>query len=167
LAILPILAIIWWKIRILEGAQMTIRSLSVAAAMVAMFAAGAAVGAVGDTPVAQAQTGNRVFELRTYTAQPGKFDAMKARFKEHIIPLFQKHGMTLVGFWTHADAPTSENTLVYILAHKSREEAKKSWDAFRADPVRAKVWAETEKDGPINLKVESVFLNPTDFSPVK
>lgn len=117
--------------------------------------------------VAQAQTRDRVFELRTYTAHPGKFEAMKARFKDHIIPMFKKHGMTLVGFWTAADAPSSENTLVYILAHDSREAAKKSWDAFRADPERKKVWAETEKDGPINLKVESVFMNPVDYSPIK
>jgi hypothetical protein len=121
-----------------------------------------------EIPVAHAQQpATRVFELRTYTANPGKFDAMKARFKDHIIPLFKKHGMTLVGFWTYADAPASENTLVYILAHDSREAAKKSWDAFRADPERARVWAETEKAGPINLKVESVFLNPADYSPIK
>ena len=56
---------------------------------------------------------------------------------------------------------------MYVLAHQSREEAKKNWAAFLADPVRQKVWAETEKDGPINLKVESVFLNPVDFSPIR
>ncbi len=109
-----------------------------------------------------------MFELRTYTAQPGKFEAMKGRFKEHIVPtMFPKYNMTLVGFWTAIDAPFSENTLVYILAHPSREAAQANWDAFRAGPERAKVWAETEKDGPINLKVESVFLNPIDFSPIK
>ena len=114
-----------------------------------------------------AQAPQRVFELRTYTAQPGKFPAMQARFKDHIIPLFKKHGLTLVGFWTYADAPLAENTLVYILAHDSREAAKRNWDAFLKDPVRVKVWAESEKDGPINLKVESVFLNATDYSPIK
>ena len=114
-----------------------------------------------------AQGANRVFELRTYTAQPGKFAAMQARFREHIIPLFKKHNLTVVGFWTYADTPGSENTLVYVLAHESREAAKKNWDAFIKDPVRLKVWAETEKDGPINLNVESVYLNPTDFSPIR
>ena len=64
-------------------------------------------------------------------------------------------------------SPTAENTLVYILAHESREAAKKNWAAFIADPVRKQVWADTEKDGPINMKVESVYLNPTEFSPVK
>ena len=130
-----------------------------------------AAGMVGlqpatDTAVS-AQTPTRVFELRTYTANPGKFDAMKARFRDHILPLFKKHNLTVVGFWTYADPPASENTLVYVLAHDSREAAKKNWAAFSADPTRKQVWAETEKDGPINLKVESVYLNPTEFSPVK
>jgi hypothetical protein len=114
-----------------------------------------------------AQATSRVFELRTYTANPGKFEAMKARFREHIIPLFETHGLTLVGFWTYADPPASENSLVYVLAHESREAAAKNWAAFLADPVRQQVWQETEKDGPINMKVESVFLNPIDFSPIK
>jgi hypothetical protein len=119
------------------------------------------------TAVMDAQAANRVFELRTYTAHPGKFAAMQARFREHIIPLFKKHNLTVIGFWTYADPPGSENTLVYVLAHESREAAKKNWAAFSADPVRKQVWADTEKDGPINLKVESVYLNPTDFSPVR
>lgn len=113
------------------------------------------------------QAATRVFELRTYIANPGKFDAMKARFREHIIPLFKKHNLTVVGFWTYADPPGSENTLVYVLAHESREAAKKNWAAFIADPVRQQVWKETEKDGPINMKVDSVYLNPIDFSPIK
>jgi hypothetical protein len=116
---------------------------------------------------ASAQGASRVFELRTYTANPGKFEAMKSRFRDHIIPLFKKHNLEVVGFWTYADPPAAENTLVYVLAHQSREAAKKNWAAFSADPVRKQVWAETEKDGPINMKVESVYLNPTDFSPVK
>ena len=119
-----------------------------------------------DAPVV-GQAQSRVFELRTYTANPGKFEAMKNRFRDHILPLFKKHNLTVVGFWTAADAPQSENTLIYVLAHESREAAKKNWAAFSADPVRKQVWADTEKDGPINMKVESVYLNPTDFSPIK
>lgn len=114
-----------------------------------------------------AQAPSRVFELRTYTANPGKFEAMKARFRDHILPLFKKHELSVVGFWTYADPPASENTLVYILAHESRQAAEKNWRAFLADPVRQQVWKDTEKDGPINMKVESVFLNPTDLSPIK
>jgi hypothetical protein len=118
------------------------------------------------TPL-DAQSANRVFELRTYTAHPGKFPAMQARFRDHIIPLFKKHNLELIGFWTHADAPGSENTLVYILAHKSREAAKMNWAAFSKDQVKLNVWQETEKDGPINLDVKSVFLDPVSFSPIK
>jgi hypothetical protein len=145
---------------------MPTRSLMASSAAVALLAL--ILTAAGPfSMTASAQSAPRVFELRTYTAHPGKFEAMKARFRDHIIPLFKKHGLTLIGFWTYADAPGSENTLVYVLAHQSREEAKKNWAAFLADPVRQKVWAETEKDGPINLKVESVFLNPVDFSPIR
>ena len=122
--------------------------------------------AISTTLSAQTAAG-RVFELRTYTAHPGKFEAMKARFREHILPLFKKHGLELVGFWTYADLPGSENTLVYVLAHPSRAAAEKNWKAFIADPVRVKAWADTEKDGPINLKVESVYLNAFDGSPIK
>jgi hypothetical protein len=92
---------------------------------------------------------------------------MTARFRDHIVPLFAKHNLRLVGFWTYADAPASGNTLVYILSHESRAAAERNWAAFLADPVRVKVWEDTEKDGPINLKVESVFINAIDFSPIK
>jgi hypothetical protein len=132
-----------------------------------IVAAALAVRLYVESSVAQAQGTDRVFELRTYTAQPGKFEAMKTRFRNHIIPLFKKQNLTVVGFWTPADAPASENTLIYVLAHPSREAAKKNWDGFRSDPERVKVWAETEKDGPINLKVDSVYMNPLDFSPIK
>ena len=135
--------------------------------LVAGMVAAGVVGLMGTTASADAQTSTRVFELRTYTANPGKFEAMKARFREHILPLFKKHNLTLVGFWTYADGPAAENTLVYILSHESREAAKRNWSAFLAAPVRVKVWADTEKDGPINLKVDSVYLNPFDMSPIK
>jgi hypothetical protein len=136
------------------------RVYAVVAVGIGLFVSTAAL-----TPVAYAQ--ERVFELRIYTAHPGKFEAMKARFKNHVVSMFEKHGMTVVGFWTAADPPKSADTLTYVLAFPSREAAKKSWDAFRSDPERAKVWAETEKDGPINLKVESMYVNPTDFSRIK
>lgn len=122
------------------------------------------IRAAASAPTAQS---GRVFELRTYTAQPGKFDAMKARFEKSILALFKKHNLEVVGFWAAADAPASSNTLIYILAHRSREDATKNWAAFMADPERLKVWAETEKDGPINLKVESVYMDSLPWSPIK
>jgi NIPSNAP len=140
---------------------------TLAAIAIGMFAAGFALRGDVVTSPASAQSADRVFELRIYTAQPSKFEAMKARFKDHVVPMFEKHGMTVIGLWTAADAPKSADTLTYVLAFPSREAAKKSWDAFRADPERAKVWAETEKDGPINLKVESMYINPVAYSRIK
>jgi len=135
--------------------------------VVAAGAFGAGFALRGAMPVAEAQTANRVFELRTYTAAPGKLDALNKRFRDHTLRLFTKHGMTHVGYWTPADAPLSENTLIYIIAHKSREDAKKSFDAFRKDPDWIKARDESQKDGSLTTKVESVFLNPTDYSPLK
>jgi len=134
---------------------------------VGTFVAGFAVRGLVEGPVAHAQTAGRVFELRTYTAAPGKLDALKARFRDHTVKLFTKHGMTHVGYWTPADPPLSENTLIYVLSHSSREAAKKSWDAFRADPDWIKARDESQKDGTLTSKVESVYMNATDFSPLK
>jgi hypothetical protein len=140
---------------------------SVAAVAVGMFAAGFATRATLTPDVAYAQ-GNRVFEMRTYTAAPGRFEALKTRFRDHTMRLFEKHGMTNIGYWIPADAPNSETTLVYILAYPSREAAKKSWADFRADPEWQKAAKESEKDGKILAKSpESVFLNPADFSQIK
>ena len=112
--------------------------------------------------------GSRCFELRTYHAAPGKLEALNARFRDHTCALFKKHGMEIVGFWIPADADKgATNTLVYLLAHKSREEAKKSWAAFGADPDWKKARAESEVNGKLTETVESVFLAATDYSPVK
>jgi hypothetical protein len=109
----------------------------------------------------------RFFELRIYTANPGKLDALNARFRNHTNKLFVKHGMELIGYWTPADGPESENTLIYILAYPSREAREASWKAFQADPDWKTARAESEKDGRLVEKVESKFLNPTDYSPIK
>lgn len=116
---------------------------------------------------APAQTGGRVFELRTYTAAEGKLDAVLARFRDHTVKLFEKHGITNIGYWVPKDEPLSRNTLIYIVAHQSREAAKKSWNAFRDDPEWIRVRKESEAGGQLVIKVESVFLGPTDFSPMK
>src|SRR5688500_11873598 len=83
------------------------------------FVAGFAVRGVMSDPVAHAQS-TRVFELRTYTAAPGKFEALNKRFRDHTLRLFTKHGMTHVGYWTPIDEPLAGNTLIYIVAHQSR-----------------------------------------------
>jgi len=110
---------------------------------------------------------NRVFELRIYTAAAGKIDALNARFRQHTNRLFEKHGMTIIGFWSPIDEKQAEEKLIYILAFPSKEDADKSWKAFRDDPDWKKVREESEKDGKLVEKVESVYLNPTDYSPIK
>ncbi len=133
-----------------------------------MVAAGAmVVGAwLGRVSSVQAQD-RRIFELRAYTALPGRLEALNARFRNHTTKLFEKHGMTNVGYWIPTDAPRSENTLIYILAHKSREAAEASWKAFRVDPDWKNAQAESEKDGKIVEKVESVFLRATPYSGIQ
>jgi len=111
---------------------------------------------------------SKVYEMRTYTAAEGKFDAVNARFRDHTLKLFEKHGMKNVGYWTPLEGPTAGNTLIYILEHKSRDAAKASWAAFGADPVWQKARAESEAGGRILAKApESVFLTATDYSPIK
>jgi hypothetical protein len=109
----------------------------------------------------------RLFEIRTYTTEPGKLDALNARFREHTTMLFEKHGMTNIGYWTPAERPRSEDTLIYVLAHESRAAADESWQAFRTDPDWLKARGESEAAGPIVKKVESIFLSPTDYSALK
>ena len=110
------------------------------------------------------QAENRVFELRTYTAIDGKLDNVVARFRDHTVKLLEKHGMENIGYWIAKDTP---NTLIYIVAHKSRDAAKASWDAFRNDPTWVKARTASEVNGKIVDKVTSVFMEPVDFSKVK
>jgi hypothetical protein len=143
-----------------------IRILGGAALVMIGYVAGRAAGNETVAEAAQQQAG-RVFELRTYTTHPGKLDALNARFRNHTVKLFEKHGMTNVVYLMPMDAPQSQNTLVYLLAHKSREAGKASFDAFRKDPDWVKARTESEAAGPIVQKVDSVFLTPTDYSPMK
>ena len=124
--------------------------------------------ALATSAVASRATADRVFEMRTYVAHPGRLDALNKRFREHTCDLFKKHGMELVGFWTPIDEKDGKaNTLVYILAYPSRDAAKASWDAFQADPEWKKARDASEADGKIVAKVTSVYLNPTDYSAIK
>ena len=111
---------------------------------------------------------SRCFELRTYYAAPGKLEALNARFRDHTCALFKQHGMEIVGFWIPMDKESgAENKLVYMLAHKSREAATQSWKDFGNDPEWKKARTESEVNGKLTEKVESVFLSATDYSPLK
>jgi hypothetical protein len=114
---------------------------------------------------ALAQT--RVYELRTYHCNEGKLEALKARFRDHTIEIFKRHGIESIGYWVPQDPELAKNTLVYLIVHPSREAAAKNWAAFSSDPEWKKVAADSEKDGKIVQKVDSLFLDPTDFSPLK
>ena len=114
-----------------------------------------------------AEGSGRVYELRTYTTFDGKLDALQKRFRDHTIEIFNRHGMTSIGYWVPQDAPRSQNTLIYILAHPSREAAKQHWDEFRNDPEWKKVSAESEANGKIVSHVDSVFMDATDYSKLK
>jgi hypothetical protein len=125
-----------------------------------------AVAAVA--PASSRTPDTRVFELRTYHAAPGKFAALHARFRDHTNALFKKHGMTIVGFWVPTDADKgSADTLVYILAFKDRDAATAAWKAFGTDPDWVTVRNASQQDGPLTTKIESVFMTPTDYSPLK
>ena len=123
-------------------------------------------GIVPAEPVAQAQSA-RVFELRTYTAPEGKLADLHARFRNHTMRIFKKHGMENIAYFKPQDAPLSQNTLIYLIAHPSREAAKENWAAFQKDPEWQKVANESQVNGKIVAKVESVFIDPTDYSPLK
>lgn len=109
----------------------------------------------------------RVFELRIYHAAPGKLDDLLARFRDHTTKLFERHGMTNVGYWTPTEEPLKGKTLYYVISHESREAAKRNWDAFRGDPEWKKVQTESEANGKLVERVESIFMEATDFSPLK
>lgn len=142
------------------------KSYGVAAISAAFVLGFLARGVVPGEGVLQAQSG-RVFELRTYTAPDGKLGELNARFRNHTMRIFQKHGMTNVAYFTPQDAPLSQNTLVYLISHANRDAAKQSWAAFGKDPEWQKVQQESQVNGKIVASVVSQFLVPTDYSPMK
>lgn len=119
-------------------------------------------------PSASLVKDGKCYEIRTYIAAPGKLEELHVRFRNHTMKLFKKHGMEVVGFWGPTDKEKgSENTLVYVMAYPSREARNKAWQAFAADPEWQKARAESEKNGRLAEKVESVILGATDYSPIK
>ncbi|MGE0537250.1 MAG: NIPSNAP family protein [Pirellulales bacterium] len=127
------------------------------AMLIAIAAALAVEARAADTP------DERCYELRIYTAPEGKLEALHARFRDHTCQLFAKHGMTNVGYWVPLE--NQENKLYYVLAYPSRQARNKSWSAFMADPDWRAAYVASEKDGKLTSKVESRFLQATDFSP--
>jgi hypothetical protein len=106
-----------------------------------------------------------VYELRVYHANEGKLDALLARFRDHTIAIFNRHGLKSVAYWTPTDDPLKGRTLVYILEHPSREAAAANWKSFHDDPEWVKVSTASEVNGKLVEKVDSTYMTRTDFSP--
>ena len=120
------------------------------------------------TLAAGTEPAGKVFEIRTYHTFPGRLDALHKRFREHTMKMFEKHGMSNVGYWVPQDNPAHDNTLIYVISHSSRVQAKANWAAFSADPEWKKIAADSEADGgKIVEKVDSVFVDATDYSPIR
>jgi hypothetical protein len=113
--------------------------------------------------------GSRVFELRTYYANPGKLEALNTRFREHTNTLFQKHGMTLVAYWMPVTPPAegTGGTLIYVLAYPTLEAREAAWKAFGSDPDWVSARDASERDGKLLAKIDSVLMKATDYSPMK
>jgi hypothetical protein len=109
----------------------------------------------------------RLFELRTYTAEKGKLEALERRFRDHTLRLFAKHGMEVIGFWKPVDDEGESNRLVYLLAFPSQQARDAAWSAFGKDPEWQQAYAESHRDGPLVKKVESIRLDPTEYSPLR
>lgn len=107
---------------------------------------------------------DRVFELRTYHTLPGKLPDLLARFRDHTVKLFKKHGMTNLNYWVPDEV---DNQLIYMLAHDNEAAGKKSFDEFRIDPKWVKARDDSERAGKIVEKVESIYMKATDFSPIR
>jgi len=105
--------------------------------------------------------GNRVYELRVYHVVPGKMPALEARFRDTTSKLLTKHDLKVLGYWVAED-----NTFVFMLAHSSREEAKKNWDALRADP-EFQAMSKSEQTDKLVEKLDVTYMRPTDFSSMK
>ena len=106
-----------------------------------------------------------VYELRVYHAAAGKLTELLARFREHTIKIFDRHGLKSVAYWTPVDEPEKSNTLIYILYHPSREAAATNWKSFGDDPEWKSVHDKSEANGKLVEKVDSTFMTLTDFSP--
>lgn len=118
------------------------------------------------SPADTASSG-KVYDMRTYKANPGKLEALNARFRDHTCKIFKRLGIEVIGFWTPTDGEDAKDTLIYIVAFPNAEAQKKAWDAFWADPEWKKVKADSEKDGVLVKEIKGTNLKATDYSPLR
>jgi hypothetical protein len=136
---------------------MRISIAAIALAIVTAFGGSASAGQGSDA-------GSRVFELRTYTTGPGQVNELNRRFREYTANLLRKHGMTLVGFWIPTDKP---DTFVYLISHQSRAAAEEAWKAMLANPEFLDAQKAANAKNPVTVKVDSIYMSATDYSPLK
>jgi len=137
------------------------------AVLVAAFAAGSFVTARFMKIQEARADANRVYELRFYHTYPGRLTPLETRFRNGEVKVFEQNHMKFMGAWVPQDAPNHENLFIYMLAHESRDAAKKNWAAFGADPDWKKIQSTSEADGKIVEKIENWYMDPMDFSPLK
>jgi hypothetical protein len=148
------------------GLATALRRPVLALASLVALATLAWVGGASAPSAAAAPVATRVFELRTYHAAEGKIDALHARFRDHTLELFAKHGLEVIGFWVPQEEGDS-HSLTYLLAFPSNEARQAAWAAFAADPEWKEVAAESQKDGKLLTKIDSTMFDPTDYSPMQ
>lgn len=107
-----------------------------------------------------------IYELRTYEAAPGKMAELNARFRDHTLRIFERHGLEVVGFWTYAHGGWNDQ-LVYLMRYEDMAERDAKWAAFAADEEWQRVRQESQPDGPLATRIRSDLLNPTDYSPMR
>jgi len=146
---------------------MTIKNLRYSALLLGAFAAGSLLTARFMTIQQARADSNRVYELRMYHTFPNRLTPLVTRFRNGEVKVFEQNGMKFMGGWVPQDAPNHENLFIYLLAHENRDAAKKNWAGFGADPDWKNIQKTSEADGKIVEKVESTFMDPVDFSPLK
>ncbi|MDA1010104.1 MAG: NIPSNAP family protein [Chloroflexi bacterium] len=107
-----------------------------------------------------------IYELRTYTANPGKMAGLQARFRDHTCAIFERHGIKNIGYWTNSIGGRSDE-LIYLLAYEDMASRDQSWAAFQADPDWQRARTESEVDGLLVHHIENRILRATDFSQLK
>ena len=107
-----------------------------------------------------------IYEYRVYDAAPGKMDELHARFRDHTVKLFERHGIKNIGYWT-SNIGDYYDRLIYIIAFESMEQRERAWAAFGADPDWQRVYKESEVEGALTSRIFNTLLDPTDYSPLK
>ena len=150
-----------WKFKVGES-----KTCRVCAIVLLPFIAGALITACLAHIYQVRADSNRVFELRIYHTVPGKMPALESRFRDTASKLLAKHHLKVLGYWVPEGSPGWDNTFIYLVAHSSREEAKKNWDAMMADPGLQEM-IKSEKTNKLVEKIDVTYMRPTDFSPMK